>query len=63
MRALIYTNNEQEYQLLRKITEEEIDGIIVSQVHPILTTVTGRPSGERSGTRRDGRKTAQGMWK
>ena len=33
MRALIYTNNEQEYQLLRKITEEEIDGIIVSQVH------------------------------
>ena len=33
MRALIYTNNEQEYQFLRKITEEEIDGIIVSQVH------------------------------
>ena len=32
MRALIYTNNEQEYELLRKITEEEIDGIIVRQV-------------------------------
>ena len=32
MRALIYTNSEQEYQLLRKIAEEEIDGIIVSQV-------------------------------
>ena len=32
MRALIYTNSEQEYQLLRKIMEEEIDGIIVKQV-------------------------------
>lgn len=32
MRALIYTNSEQEYQLLRKIAEEEIDGIIVSQI-------------------------------
>ena len=32
MRALIYTNSEQEYQLLRMITEEEVDGIIVRQI-------------------------------
>ena len=32
MRALIYSNNQQEYQQLKQITEEEIDGIIVKQV-------------------------------
>ena len=32
MKALIYTNNEQEYRLLKEMMEEEADGIIVKHV-------------------------------